>query len=596
MTKQLVVGVVMDPIADITYKKDTTLALLLAAKKRGWKLKYMEMGDLHLRQGKAFARMADLDVFANPEKWFELGEAAVASMAELDILLMRTDPPFDGNFLTSTWLLEAAEREGVLVVNKPQSLRDCNEKLFAQEFPECCPPTLVSSNSQLIREFHAEHQDIILKPLDGMGGMGIFRVKEEALNLGAIIEELTDNHQRQIMVQRFVPEIKDGDTRILVINGEPVPYGLARIPMAGETRGNLAAGGSGVARKLTERDYWIVKQVAPVLKAKGLMFVGLDVIGDYLTEINVTSPTCVRELDEQCGLDIGGQLMAYLAERLGRGWLSAWFTKLLKWQRPIIWTLLIALLLHFLLLLTASSSPEEEDIQQMFFQATEVLLYDLEEPILEEPLPVAPIPAEPLPPEPPIKEQPIAAEAVVEESVVEEAIPEKPVPTEPAKPRFSKSLISRSLEIARLEAELAAMQNSSAQQPRVRRISSGARMSSEEALYLRQWEEKVERIGNLNYPEAARKKNLGGRLRLLVVIAADGRILEAQLLTGSGHTLLDDAAIRILNLAAPFAPLPDSIKAQADVLEIIRTWQFGDGWYANWPITMQAKPFINHRI
>ncbi len=319
MTKQLVVGVVMDPIADITYKKDTTLALLLAAKKRGWKLKYMEMGDLHLRQGKAFARMADLDVFANPEKWFELGEAAVASMAELDILLMRTDPPFDGNFLTSTWLLEAAEREGVLVVNKPQSLRDCNEKLFAQEFPECCPPTLVSSNSQLIREFHAEHQDIILKPLDGMGGMGIFRVKEEALNLGAIIEELTDNHQRQIMVQRFVPEIKDGDTRILVINGEPVPYGLARIPMAGETRGNLAAGGSGVARKLTERDYWIVKQVAPVLKAKGLMFVGLDVIGDYLTEINVTSPTCVRELDEQCGLDIGGQLMAYLAERLGRG-------------------------------------------------------------------------------------------------------------------------------------------------------------------------------------------------------------------------------------------------------------------------------------
>lgn len=319
MTKQVVVGVVMDPIADITYKKDTTLALLLAAKKRGWKLKYMEMGDLHLRQGKALALMADLDVFANPEKWFELGEAKAASMAELDILLMRTDPPFDGNFLTSTWLLEAAEREGVLVVNKPQSLRDCNEKLFAQEFPDCCPPTLVSSNSELIRAFHKEHQDIILKPLDGMGGMGIFRVKEEGLNLGAIIEELTDNNLRQIMVQRFVPEIKDGDTRILVINGEAVPYGLARVPMAGETRGNLAAGGSGIARKLTERDYWIVNQVAPVLKAKGLMFVGLDVIGDYLTEINVTSPTCVRELDEQCGLDIGGQLMAYLAERLGRG-------------------------------------------------------------------------------------------------------------------------------------------------------------------------------------------------------------------------------------------------------------------------------------
>ena len=270
--------------------------------------------------------------------------------------------------------------------------------------------------------------------------------------------------------------------------------------------------------------------------------------------------------------------------------MSAWFTKLLKWQRPIIWTLLIALLLHLLLLLIASA-PKEESLEQLFSQATQVLLYDLEEPIeepaLEELPPVAPIPAEPLPPEPPIKEQPTAAEALVEETlieeaVVEESIPEKPVPIEPAaKPRFSKSLISRSLEIARLEAELAAMQNNSAQQPRVRRISSGARMSSEEALYLRQWEEKVERIGNLNYPEAARKQNLGGRLRLLVVIAVDGRILEAQLLTGSGHTLLDDAEIRILNLAAPFAPLPESIKAQADVLEIIRTWQFGDGWYAN---------------
>ena len=318
MTKQVVVGVVMDPIADIAYKKDTTLALLLAAKKRGWKIKYMEMEDLYLRQGKAWAKMADLEVFANPDKWFEMGEAKASSMAELDVLLMRKDPPFDGNFLNSTWLLEAAEREGVLVVNKPQSLRDCNEKLFAQEFPECCPPTLVTRNSQLIREFHQEHQDIILKPLDGMGGAGIFRVTQDGLNLGAIIEQLTDNNKQLIMVQRFVPEIKDGDTRILVINGEAVPYGLARVPMAGETRGNLAAGGRGVARKLTARDYWIVEQVAPALIEKDLMFVGLDVIGDYLTEINVTSPTCVRELDEQCDLDIGGQLMSYLAERLGQ--------------------------------------------------------------------------------------------------------------------------------------------------------------------------------------------------------------------------------------------------------------------------------------
>lgn len=245
--------------------------------------------------------------------------------------------------------------------------------------------------------------------------------------------------------------------------------------------------------------------------------------------------------------------------------MSAGFIKRLKWQRPIFWTLLIALLLHLLFLLI-TFSPQEEDLEQIFSQATEVLLYDLKEPILEEPPPAVAVP-------PPVEPKP-EPEFIPEEAIKEETAAN-------AKPRFSKSLITRSLEIARLEAELAAMQNHSAQRPRVRRISSGARMSSEEALYLRQWEEKVERIGNLNYPEAARRQNLGGRLRLLVVIAADGRILEAQLLTGSGHTLLDDAAIRILNLAAPFAPLPNSIKAQADVLEIIRTWQFGDGWYAN---------------
>lgn len=315
---KVTLGVVMDPIANISYKKDTTLALLLAAQKRGWQIKYIEMGDLFLRQGKPHARMADLDVFADPEHWFELSEATSQPLADLDILLMRKDPPFDLPFLTSTWLLEAAEKEGVLVVNKPQSLRDCNEKLFAQEFPHCCPPTLVASQSDLIREFHQAHRDIILKPLDGMGGMGVFRVQEDGLNLGAIIEQLTDQGQHQIMVQKYLPEIQAGDTRILLIDGEPVPYGLARIPDAGETRGNLAAGGRGVARPLTARDYWLVEQIAPSLKAKGLIFVGLDVIGDYITEINVTSPTCVRELDTQCDLDIGGQLMAHLAERLNK--------------------------------------------------------------------------------------------------------------------------------------------------------------------------------------------------------------------------------------------------------------------------------------
>lgn len=258
----------------------------------------------------------------------------------------------------------------------------------------------------------------------------------------------------------------------------------------------------------------------------------------------------------------------------------AWFAKLAKWQRPILWALFIALLLHTLLLLI-KTQPQEVSIEELYSQATEVLLYDLEELEEEQPTPEAePLNPEKIPIEQPAKEVSIPDD--LPEELVEE-LQEETIQTEAVKPkpRLSKGLVARSLEIARLEAELSEMQNSYAQQPRVRRISSGARMTGEEAFYLRQWEEKVERIGNLNYPEAARSQNLGGRLRLLVVIAADGRILEAQLLTGSGHVLLDDAAIRILNLAAPFAPLPESIKAEADVLEIIRTWQFGDGWYAN---------------
>ncbi|MFK7160309.1 glutathione synthase [Marinospirillum sp. MEB164] len=316
MTAIRTLGVVMDPIQQINYKKDTTLALLLAAQKRGWQLKYLEIDDLYLDQGRPWGRMRDLQVMADEQQWFRLGEPVTAPLAELDILLMRQDPPFDRAFLTSTWLLEAAEKEGVLVANRPQSLRDCNEKLFAQQFPQCCPPTLVTSQLDLIRAFHAEHQDVILKPLDGMGGMGVFRIAADGMNLSAVVEQLTEQGRYPIMAQRYLPEITEGDTRILVINGEPVPFGLARIPMAGETRGNLAAGGRGVARPLTERDYWLVAQVAPTLKAKGLYFVGLDVIGDYLTEINVTSPTCVRELDAQCGLDIASQLMDCLEAEL----------------------------------------------------------------------------------------------------------------------------------------------------------------------------------------------------------------------------------------------------------------------------------------
>ncbi|SEI81819.1 glutathione synthase [Allopseudospirillum japonicum] len=316
MAAAIRVGIVMDPIEHINYKKDTSLALLLAAQARGWTLFYMQQEDLYLQQGQAYAQVRPLQVFADPDAWFCVGETQTIALATLDVILMRKDPPFDQAFLTATWLLEAAEEAGVLVVNKPQSLRDCNEKLFAQAFPQCTPPTLVSSQAALLRAFHTQHQDIILKPLDGMGGMGIFRVDAQGLNLGAIIEQLTDNGRTAIMAQKYLPEIKDGDTRILVVDGEPIPYGLARIPAQGETRGNLAAGGTGVGRELNARDYWLVEQVAPTLKAKELLFVGLDVIGGYLTEINVTSPTCVRELDRQYDLNIADRLMSAIAKRL----------------------------------------------------------------------------------------------------------------------------------------------------------------------------------------------------------------------------------------------------------------------------------------
>ncbi|WP_027947574.1 glutathione synthase [Litchfieldella anticariensis] len=313
--RALKVGVVMDTIANITYKKDTTLAMLWAAQERGWSLYYLEQEDLFLHNGRAWGRMCELEAFRDPEHWYALGEPESRPLAELDVILMRKDPPVDSHFLNAVHLLGFAEREGVLVVNPTRALLECNEKLFAQQFPQCCTPTLVSCSDKVLRAFHAEHGDVIYKPLDGMGGTGVFHVRPEGRNLGAIIEMLTERGKRQIMAQRYIPEITDGDTRILLIEGEPVPYGLARLPMAGETRGNLAAGGRGVSRELTERDHWLIEQVKPMIQEKGLMFVGLDVIGDYITEINVTSPTCVREIDDQRGTDIAGMLMNAIARR-----------------------------------------------------------------------------------------------------------------------------------------------------------------------------------------------------------------------------------------------------------------------------------------
>ncbi|WP_444757276.1 glutathione synthase [Pseudomonas sp. A014] len=309
-------GIVMDPIASISYKKDSSLAMLLAAQERGWSLFYMEQRDLYLGAGQARAQMRPLKVFADPAHWFELGDEQDSALSELDVILMRKDPPFDMEFVYSTYLLEQAEREGVLIVNKPQSLRDCNEKLFATQFPQCMAPTLVSRRADILRAFAATHGDVILKPLDGMGGASVFRHRQGDPNLSVILETLTQHGHQQIMAQAYLPQIVDGDKRILMIDGEPVPYCLARIPASGETRGNLAAGGRGEARPLTERDRWIAAQVGPTLREKGLLFVGLDVIGDSLTEINVTSPTCIREIDAAYNTHIGGQLMDAIDRKL----------------------------------------------------------------------------------------------------------------------------------------------------------------------------------------------------------------------------------------------------------------------------------------
>jgi glutathione synthase len=307
--------VVMDPIERINLKKDSTMAMLWAASRRGHQLGYALQSDLFINNGKAFGTIAPLQVFENTPDHYQLGERTVESLASYDVILMRKDPPFDLNFIYSTYILEQAEREGAWVVNKPQSLRDCNEKLFATQFADLMVPTRVTSNAALIREFLAEHGDIIVKPLDGMGGSGIFRLQTGSPNVGATLEMLTDLGRLPIMAQRYIPEIVDGDKRILMVNGEPIPYCLARIPPQGETRGNLAAGGRGEARPLTARDRELAAQIGPVLREKGLMFVGLDVIGDYVTEINVTSPTCIREIDAQFGTSIADTLFEVLEQQ-----------------------------------------------------------------------------------------------------------------------------------------------------------------------------------------------------------------------------------------------------------------------------------------
>ena len=302
-------GIIMDPISGINVKKDSTLAMLLAAQSRRWDIYYMEMNDLYVDAGLSMARTRQLSVSDDTSDWYQFKDEEVKALSDLDVILMRKDPPFDMEFIYATYILELAMNSGVLVVNRPASLRDANEKMFITHFPQCIAPTLVTRDADRIHQFVEKHDEIILKPLDGMGGSSIFRIKRGDPNTNVVIETLTSLQTRYIMVQKFISEISAGDKRILLINGEPVDFALARVPLAGETRGNLAAGGTGKGVELSDRDRWICEQVAPTLREKGLIFVGLDVIGDYLTEINVTSPTCIRELDKIYDLDIAGMLM-----------------------------------------------------------------------------------------------------------------------------------------------------------------------------------------------------------------------------------------------------------------------------------------------
>jgi glutathione synthase len=310
--RQMRTGVIMDPIAGIATYKDSTFAMLLEAQRRNHEIWYMEPADLSIRDGVALGRMSPLSVRDNTDDWFTLGQKENRELATLDILLMRKDPPYNMDYVYATYVLDLAEQSGVTVVNRPQALRDANEKCFTTQFPQCCVPMLISSSSSEIKEFVAEYGISVVKPLDGMGGESIFQARPGDPNLNVILETITLKDSQLIMVQQYIPEITQGDKRILVVNGEPVPYALARIPGEGDFRGNLAKGGTGKGVPLSERDYWICEQVAPELKRRGIIFAGLDVIGDWLTEINVTSPTCIRELDAQFGLNIAGDMFDVL--------------------------------------------------------------------------------------------------------------------------------------------------------------------------------------------------------------------------------------------------------------------------------------------
>ena len=298
-----------DPLASFKTYKDSTFAMMREAAGRGLAVHASEQKDMALEEGIVTALVKHIELTGDEHDWYKVVSTEEVRLSTLDAIIERKDPPFDMEYVYGTYLLELAEKQGACVFNKPSAIRDNNEKLAIAQFSEFTSPTLVTSDEARLRAFHAKHQDVIFKPLDGMGGTGIFRVKADGLNLGAIIETLTENGAQTIMAQRFIADIVKGDKRILVIGGKPVPFSLARIPQAGEVRGNLAAGGTGVAQPLTVRDLEIAEKLGPILAARGLMLVGLDVIGDYLTEVNVTSPTCFQEIMQQTGFDVAAMFI-----------------------------------------------------------------------------------------------------------------------------------------------------------------------------------------------------------------------------------------------------------------------------------------------
>ena len=316
--KSLRIAVVMDPIEDIKPVKDTSLAMMLAAQRRGWSIACLALGDLWLRDGVACGRARPVAVRDDPSDWYTLGEPATSQLGAFDAILMRKDPPFDTEYVYATYILERAELQGALVVNRPQGLRDMNEKVYTAWFPECCAPTLITRDMGDMHAFLREHGRIVCKPLHGMGGRSIFVLELGDKNANVVFETLTDYGNRYAIVQRYIPDIvKSGDARVILVDGEPVPYALARIPSDADNRGNLAAGAKGVGRPLDDRDRWLAARIGPVLRERGMLFVGLDVIGGFVTEINVTSPTGARELDRQFGIDVTGLLMDAIARRLG---------------------------------------------------------------------------------------------------------------------------------------------------------------------------------------------------------------------------------------------------------------------------------------